>query len=203
MVEQLSEIFSLIYIRQLTFLLGNFVFPFNELLDSISNLRYFLLIFSSNSALESNGSALGVSIADEKCKSNREYEAEQPSLCESIAMGVASSGLLSGSGTAPVNIPRTGLDRHPLSLTPSPPSLNLDTRMQNEQVKVEMSIEFLSLTKVLIPCFPLNLMLTIKLNDCSFRLEATATGYRFLITGEVLVLVAKDYQIRIYPIHPC
>ena len=52
---------------------------------------------------------------------SREYEAEQPSLCESIAMGVASSGLLTGS--APVNIPRTGLDRP--CLTPSPPALNL------------------------------------------------------------------------------
>jgi len=53
--------------------------------------------------------------------SSREYEAEQPSLCESIAMGVVSSGLLTGS--APVNIPRTGLDRP--CLTPSPPSMSL------------------------------------------------------------------------------
>ena len=92
---------------------------------------------SSNSiVLETNGSALvgAVKNVDEKCKSNREYEAEQPSLCESIAMGVASSGLLSGPGSAPVNIPRAGLDRHPLSLTPSPPSLNLslDTRVSSE-----------------------------------------------------------------------
>lgn len=53
--------------------------------------------------------------------SSREYEAEQPSLCESIAMGVVSSGLLTGS--APVNIPRSGLDRP--CLTPSPPSMSL------------------------------------------------------------------------------
>jgi len=55
--------------------------------------------------------------------SSREYEAEQPSLCESIAMGVASSGLLVG-GSAPVNIPRTtGLERHHVTrLTPSPPA---------------------------------------------------------------------------------
>ena len=51
---------------------------------------------------------------------SREYEAEQPSLCESITMGV---GLLTGS--APVNIPRSGLDRHPPRLSPSPPSVNL------------------------------------------------------------------------------
>lgn len=91
---------------------------------------------SNSIVLETNGSALvgAVKNVDEKCKSNREYEAEQPSLCESIAMGVASSGLLSGPGSAPVNIPRAGLDRHPLSLTPSPPSLNLslDTRVSSE-----------------------------------------------------------------------
>lgn len=52
--------------------------------------------------------------------SSREYEAEQPSLCESITMGV---GLLTGS--APVNIPRSGLDRHPPRLSPSPPAINL------------------------------------------------------------------------------
>jgi hypothetical protein len=61
---------------------------------------------------------------DEQFKENsREYEAEQPSLCESIAMGVASSGLLGGS--APVNIPRSGLERHPPRLTPSPTTLSL------------------------------------------------------------------------------
>lgn len=54
---------------------------------------------------------------------SREYEAEQPSLCESITRGVACSGLLTGS--APVNIPRSGLDRHPPRVSPSPPSLNL------------------------------------------------------------------------------
>lgn len=53
---------------------------------------------------------------------SREYEAEQPSLCESITRGVASSGLLTGS--APVNIPRSGLDRPP-RLSPSPPTINL------------------------------------------------------------------------------
>ncbi|XP_046450769.1 RING finger protein unkempt-like isoform X4 [Daphnia pulex] len=52
--------------------------------------------------------------------SSREYESEQPSLCESITMGV---GLLTGS--APVNIPRSGLDRHPPRLSPSPPAVNL------------------------------------------------------------------------------
>jgi hypothetical protein len=52
--------------------------------------------------------------------SSREYESEQPSLCESITMGV---GLLTGS--APVNIPRNGLDRHPPRLSPSPPAVNL------------------------------------------------------------------------------
>lgn len=98
---------------------------------------YNIFFFCSTiSVLETNGSALSGAVKniDEKCKSNREYEAEQPSLCESIAMGVASSGLLSGPGSAPVNIPRAGLDRHPLSLTPSPPSLNLslDARVSSE-----------------------------------------------------------------------
>lgn len=61
---------------------------------------------------------------DEQFKDNsREYEAEQPSMCESIAMGVASSGLLGSS--APVNIPRSGMDRQPPRLTPSPPNLGL------------------------------------------------------------------------------
>lgn len=72
---------------------------------------------------------------DEQYKDNsREYEAEQPSLCESIAMGVVSSGLLPGS--APVNIPRTGLTRPP-RLTPSPPNLNNLLPVGHQEVTAE------------------------------------------------------------------
>lgn len=82
--------------------------------------------FSTNSRLSNSKMSSALSDVDDSFKeqnSSREYEAEQPSLCESIAMGVASSGLLVG-GSAPVNIPRTtGLERHHVTrLTPSPPA---------------------------------------------------------------------------------
>lgn len=61
---------------------------------------------------------------------SREYETDQQSLCESITMGV---GLLTGS--APVNIPRTGLDRHVPRFSPSPPTVFSGTRVgTNETV---------------------------------------------------------------------
>lgn len=69
--------------------------------------------------------------------SNRVYESEQPSLCESITRGVASSGLLTGS--APVNIPRTGLDRHPPRLSPSPPALSLFSTIQRGSLDVAVN----------------------------------------------------------------
>ncbi len=65
---------------------------------------------------------------------SREYEAEQPSLCESITMGV---GLLTGS--APVNIPRSGLDRHPPRLSPSPPSVNLFSGIGIHEIPLDAS----------------------------------------------------------------